>query len=268
MSVGLPVSMGPLVANLVADHEIIAVLPRAWLAPGRSSTWTVELRSGAMESQAVGPVPAVWVDGCYQIQTPFVIGHVWPSDHAATLTLVSNSCYDVGLRRKTLSALRLCCLLWLADNNGVGLHGSSGIVEGKAVGFLGKSGMGKTTAVTRFMPPTILGDDFLAIRWVDGQYCVFGTPFSGREGLPAEDRVAPLRTLAVIRPGKATEMAPLGQSDRIPTLVRHTFLVTDNPTVRRQTLQFLANLAGHIPIYQLQIALSESPWTLPELTHG
>lgn len=266
--VGMPVCLGPLVANVVAESTVLDRLPQRWAYEGQEPTWSIMLGIRRRTVSNPSPMPAMWANGRYHIVTPFVEGWISPERAVADLMLKVGSHDEVDLGRKILSALRLCCLLWLAEHDGVGLHGASVVQSGKAVGFLGKSGTGKTTIVTRFPTPVVLGDDFLAVQWVHDRFFVYGTPFSGREGHAAQNRVASLRALAILHPCTTTHIEPIPASERVAALARHTFLVTDRPEARRKTLGTVAKLAEHTAMYRLHRTISDSPWSLGELIHG
>jgi hypothetical protein len=78
-----------------------------------------------------------------------------------------------------ISAVRTCFLFFLERHDGFFLHASSGIVEGKAYTFTGKSDAGKTTALRNLNPERILAGDALAVRVRRGNPRIFAIPFRG-----------------------------------------------------------------------------------------
>ena len=77
------------------------------------------------------------------------------------------------------SFLRFIFSLFLLKNNGFLFHASSLIRNGKGYIFPGKSGSGKTTIAKLSDDSTILTDELSLVRLMDGDYYIFGTPFSG-----------------------------------------------------------------------------------------
>lgn len=78
-----------------------------------------------------------------------------------------------------ISAIRSCFLFFLERNGGFFLHASSGIINGEAYTFTGKSDSGKTTALGNLNPDRVLAEDALAVRVRRGGARVFAIPFRG-----------------------------------------------------------------------------------------
>jgi len=69
---------------------------------------------------------------------------------------------------------------WLANFGDVILHASGVIYDGKAHVFAGQSGVGKSTlaaALSGQDKATVIGEDQVILRWLDGQFWAFGTPW-------------------------------------------------------------------------------------------
>ena len=72
----------------------------------------------------------------------------------------------------------------LLEYNGMFLHSSTVVVDGKAYSFSAPCGTGKSTHTSLWLKhfgekAFILNDDKAAYRLIDGKYFAFGTPFSG-----------------------------------------------------------------------------------------
>lgn len=71
-------------------------------------------------------------------------------------------------------------LNWLANFGDLVLHASGFIFEGKGYCFLGESHRGKSTLVRDLAGTpglTPLGEDQVILRYLDGQFRIFGTPW-------------------------------------------------------------------------------------------
>lgn len=75
----------------------------------------------------------------------------------------------------------------LLDYAGMMLHASATVIDGEAYLFAGQSGIGKSThaeLLKKNYPSAILiNDDKPALRYVDGRWMVYGTPWSGKNGI-------------------------------------------------------------------------------------
>lgn len=83
------------------------------------------------------------------------------------------------------SAIRSCFLFFLERHGGFFLHAASGIVNGYAYTFTGKSDSGKTTALGNFHPDEVLAEDALAVRLRAGNPEIFAIPFRGEKNARA-----------------------------------------------------------------------------------
>lgn len=124
-----------------------------------------------------------------------------------------------GISVKDILDLRMY-LNWLANFGDLVLHASGFIYEGKGYCFLGESGRGKSTLVRDLAGEpglTVLGEDQVILRYLDGQFRIFGTPWhSDPEFCSPLD--APLEKMFFLdreQQGTIREMTPLEVSTRI-----------------------------------------------------
>lgn len=96
---------------------------------------------------------------------------------------------DAGLEYLLYGAMFYDTLL---DYNGINLHASAVAIDGRAYLFSANSGVGKSTHTSfwkeLFPKAVIVNDDKPAIRFIDGNLYVYGTPFSGKHDISINDR--------------------------------------------------------------------------------
>ena len=111
------------------------------------------------------------------------------------------------------SVIRTAFAQVVVFHDGLSVHSSTVVCEGKGYMFLGKSGTGKSTHSRLWMkafPGTwLLNDDNPVIRFVDGVPLVFGTPWSGKTPCYKND-VKPLK--GVVR----LTQAPYNKIQKLP----------------------------------------------------
>jgi hypothetical protein len=90
------------------------------------------------------------------------------------------------------SFMRILYSLILPDRDGVAIHASSLVRNGKAYVFPGKSGAGKTTVVKLSSDATVLTDEISIVREIGRGARAYGTPFHGDLGVPGENVSAPI----------------------------------------------------------------------------
>lgn len=111
-------------------------------------------------------------------------------------------------------------LNWLANFGDLVLHASGFVFEGKGYCFLGESGRGKSTLVRDLVGRDgliVLGEDQVILRYLDGQFRIFGTPWHTDPNY-CSSLDAPLEKMFFLdrlQPQKITEMTPLEVTSRV-----------------------------------------------------
>ena len=114
----------------------------------------------------------------------------------------------------------------LAAFNGMMLHASCVVVDGKAYLFTAPCGTGKSTHVQLWLQlfgdrAYILNDDKPALRIIDGQVYVYGTPWSGKNDCSRNAR-AELGGIAVVKRASENSMRLLDPAEAIFALLNQT----------------------------------------------
>ncbi|MDT8381829.1 MAG: hypothetical protein RQ728_06190 [Brevefilum sp.] len=154
--------------------------------------------------------------------------------------------------------------LWLASLGDIILHASGVEKDGKGYCFLGESGAGKSTlarALAKDPQATILGEDTIILRYLDGGFWIFGTPwhldpdFCSPAGAPLEkmfflDRVKP----------NGINLAPntVGISKVLQTAVIPYY----HPDWLSIVLDNLVLLSGLVPFFEFSYQLGADAWKL------
>lgn len=115
----------------------------------------------------------------------------------------------------------------LLDHNGLVLHASAIADQGRAVLFSAPSGVGKSTHTRlwqqQFGPDAvvILNDDQPALRLLDHQWWVYGTPFSGNSDENLNCR-CPLHAIVFLERSPYNSIRPLSVEEALPYCVRNS----------------------------------------------
>jgi hypothetical protein len=144
---------------------------------------------------------------------------------------------------------------------GLLLH-AAGIVRGQAsFVFFGPSGSGKTTAARLSLEHTVLSDDLVIVKIVNGKVLVYGVPFRGDFAeAPRTNMSAELRGLFWL------VKAPEHGVDSLPVPVGVGCLLSCAPFVltdvhrARQVLEICKDLARRVPIRALRFRLDSGFW--------
>lgn len=143
----------------------------------------------------------------------------------------------------------------LLDCNGMFLHSSTVVVDGKAYSFSADCGTGKSTHTSLWLKlfgekAFIINDDKAAYRKVDDKYIVYGTPFSGKHDINV-DTTAELKAICFIERAKENSIERMD----IDEAVNKIFAQTSRPTVPERMFElcdFIDQLIKDIPVYRLK----------------
>lgn len=110
--------------------------------------------------------------------------------------------------------------------DGMMLHASAVVVDGKAYLFSAPCGTGKSTHTSLWLKlfgdrAYIINDDKPAIRMVDGEFYVYGTPFSGKHDISRNTRVK-LGGLCFISQAEENKISVMDSKDVIVNILEQT----------------------------------------------
>lgn len=141
---------------------------------------------------------------------------------------------------------------------GIMLHASCVQYENYAYLFSANSGTGKSTHthlwLKKFPEAEILNDDKPAIRYIDGKFYAFGTPWSGKfdESINAKTEIAGITFLSR---GENNEIERVDGNTATMDFLNQTV----RPTNKNYMLQFmdiLDKVLSEVPIYRLKCNMS------------
>ena len=149
----------------------------------------------------------------------------------------------------------------LARGRGAEVH-SCGVVDASGNGhlFVGQSGAGKTTMAKLWHKEkgiTILSDDRIVLRHMDGKLWMYGTPWHGEAGFSAPSR-APLTRVYLLRQGEKNELLSQTKTEAVGRLFACSFPPFYNPEALDFTLAFFEAVAAAVPCYELSFVPDES----------
>lgn len=140
----------------------------------------------------------------------------------------------------------------LLKHQGMYLHSSAVVLDGKAYLFSANSGVGKSTHTEkwcRLFGATYLNDDKPALRYIDGTWIAYGTPWSGKHDLSSPVS-APLGGIAFLERGEENSISPATADWAVPRLLHQSFW--DLPQQYMETLlELLDKLVRQVPIWKL-----------------
>lgn len=141
----------------------------------------------------------------------------------------------------------------LLDFEGIYLHASAIVLEGKAYLFSAPSGTGKSTHTEkwcRLFGATYLNDDKPVLRLIDGTWMAYGTPWSGKHDLSSPMGVA-LGGIVFVRRGQENSIRKLSSDEAVPRLMSQTLWRHKKPEDLEKQLVLTDKLLRQHPLWLL-----------------
>ena len=134
------------------------------------------------------------------------------------------------------------------------IHGSAISVDGEGYLFTAKSGIGKSTHVKLWQEllgdrAVIVNDDKPFIRMSENEARVYGTPYSGKEGLNTNISV-PLKAICILERSEENRIEQINFRETFPILIQQTYHPSDREMFDRM-FNLLDRLKLFVKFYRL-----------------
>lgn len=152
----------------------------------------------------------------------------------------------------------------LLNFDGMLLHSSAVMVDGKAYLFSAPCGTGKSTHTQLWLQvfgdrAKILNDDKPALRLEDGVWYAYGTPWSGKYDYSINTKV-PLAGICLLNRGEENKIAPYGGAKAVHDILAQTARSAD-PSFMIKLLELLDKLVSAVPVWKLECNMDpEAAW--------
>ena len=144
----------------------------------------------------------------------------------------------------------------LLKYDGIILHASAIAMDGKAYLFSADSGVGKSTHADLWQQVfgnarvQFINDDKPALRWRDGTWYVYGTPWCGKRGLQ-QNLCCPLAGIGILERSAKNSAEPYKKDDVVFRLLKQTYRFRDAQK-NEKVLSLIGCLLEHVPVWRLQ----------------
>lgn len=161
---------------------------------------------------------------------------------------------------ESLALFRKLCDYILTYRQGIIFHSSAVAVDGKAYLFTAPSGTGKSTHARLWREmlgsrAVMINDDKPIIRFIDGKFYVYGTPWNGKHRLDTNAR-AEIAAICEIRQGKINKIRRISPSEMLMVVFNQTIRPAE-PEKMENLLGILDKLLTSVPLYRLECDVSE-----------
>jgi len=136
--------------------------------------------------------------------------------------------------------------------DGFQLHASAVELDGKAYLFSAPPGTGKSTHTEkwrRLFGAQIINDDKPVLRWVDGCWMVYGTPWSGKHDLSMPVGI-PLGGIAFLERGEKNAIRKMSSVEAVPAIIGQCLRLIHKGCMRKQ-LELIDKLLKETQVWLL-----------------
>ena len=144
----------------------------------------------------------------------------------------------------------------LLQNNGLRLHASAVEWQGRAYLFSANSGVGKSTHTRLWQKlygedAQVFNDDKPALRFLEGRWYAYGTPWCGKDGINQNKKV-PLAGICFLQRGEKNTIRTLAPGEAVPRVINQTNCVLDHRQDMELLLSHIDRLLRSVPIFLLE----------------
>ncbi len=161
---------------------------------------------------------------------------------------------------ESLALFRKLCDYCLSNCNGIIFHSSAVMVDGEAYLFTAPSGTGKSTHARLWREllgdrAVMINDDKPIIRYIDGDFYVYGTPWRGKHRLGTNAR-AKIKAVCAIRQAKENVIEKASTGEMLVTVMNQTIRPTDI-TQMDKLLALVDKMLKRVKLYKLGCNISK-----------
>jgi hypothetical protein len=160
---------------------------------------------------------------------------------------------------ESLALFRKLCDYALINADGIIFHSSAIMVDGEAYLFTAPSGTGKSTHTRLWREmfgekAIMINDDKPIVRYVDGDFYVYGTPWNGKHRLDTNTR-AKIKAICKIYQAKENKIEKASGQEMLITILNQTIRPTDIDKMDK-LLDLLDKMLTQVKLYSLGCNIS------------
>lgn len=161
---------------------------------------------------------------------------------------------------ESLALFRKLCDYALSNADGIIFHSSAIMVDGCAYLFTAPSGTGKSTHTRLWREllgdkAVMVNDDKPIIRYIDGEFYVYGTPWNGKHHLDTNCR-AKIKAICKIEQAKENRIEIISTSEMLMTILNQT-IRPDNLEQMDKLLGLIDKMISKVGLYKLGCTISK-----------
>lgn len=144
----------------------------------------------------------------------------------------------------------------LLQYDGIVLHSSAVVVDGKAYLFSAPCGTGKSTHTRLWQQnfgdkAVVINDDKPALRRINGRWFAYGTPWCGKDGININSK-AELAGICFLKQSKSNQIRRLSHQEALQKILWQTMYKFKKEDRADMMLSLLEKLIREIPVFELE----------------
>jgi hypothetical protein len=163
---------------------------------------------------------------------------------------------EEAVREAIQAFIRACLQCRLMECEGTFMHAAGVSWEGDGYVFTGHTRAGKTTLSRGFPAETVLGDDLVAVREIQGRFELFGTPWPGREGGTVAYGGVPLRAVFNLHPELEPGIYRQSPGEALAELASNAPRLGHDGE-ESKLLGVFSSLTAAVPIFRMSLRLGD-----------
>ncbi len=187
--------------------------------------------------------------------------YLWSGNTCADITVRAEHYrldrYGPEISNETVAYMEAAYQFYLAlpDFGGFYLHASAVVLDGRAYLFSGPCRAGKSTHARLWQQAfgaqaRVINDDKPALRYIDGCWYAYGTPWCGKDGINLNER-APLAGVCFLKKAEENEIRQLSRKEALQKILAQTIHKFTDVEKLDKMLGLLDQFLRDIPVYEL-----------------
>jgi hypothetical protein len=158
------------------------------------------------------------------------------------------------------SLLRILLTMVLLPRRGFLLHAATVVRDGWAYVFVGRSGAGKSTVASLSPAGTVLTDEISLLRFTDGCWQAYGTPFWGEFRAAGQNEHYPIAGIYSLVQSAEDRVEMLATKEIIRALLPCVLFFTSKLDANEELLRLLLRFVRQVSCYRLHFRRDNSFW--------
>src|ERR1700746_42299 len=158
------------------------------------------------------------------------------------------------------SLLRILLTMVLLPQRGFLLHPATVVRDGRAYVFTGRSGAGKSTVASLSPAATVLTDEISLLRFTDGCWQAYGTPFWGEFRAAGQNEHYPIAGIYTLVQSVEDRVESLTTKEIIRALLPCVLFFTPSVEANQDMLRLMFEFVTQVPCYRLHFRRDDGFW--------